>query len=152
VPEAAALCRRAARATLAGAASAGVGRIDFNVAFAVVLADDALVRELNRRFRGKDEPTNVLSFPGDDVATPTGTPGTARELGDVVLAYETIAREADEQSKPLVDHLAHLVVHGVLHLLGFDHETDREAARMEGLEIGILAGLGIADPYRAAAA
>jgi len=110
----------------------------------VILTDDAEQQRLNRDFRGKDAPTNVLSFPIGD-ATPDGGPTI---LGDVVLAFETVAREAAEQKKPLADHLRHLVVHGVLHLLGFDHETDAEAEVMEALEREILAGLGVPDPYR----
>lgn len=108
---------------------------------AVVLADDAMVRDLNRRFRGKDAPTNVLSFPAADPAIADGP------LGDVILARETCRREAAEQGKPLDHHLAHLVVHGVLHLVGYDHEADDEAERMEAAERAILRGLGVPDPY-----
>lgn len=110
---------------------------------AIVLADDALVQGLNRDYRGQDKPTNVLSFSADD----PGAPGRPRMMGDVVLALETIRREAGEQGKTLADHLGHLTIHGVLHLLGHDHETEAEAEAMETLETAILAGLGIADPY-----
>jgi len=103
----------------------------------LVLADDRLQRTLNRRFRGKDRSTNVLSFDG----APDG-------LGDVVLALETVQAEADAQGKSLADHVAHLVVHGVLHLMGHDHVGAAEARRMERLESAILTGLGIGDPYR----
>ncbi|HEX5998556.1 MAG TPA: rRNA maturation RNase YbeY [Hyphomicrobiaceae bacterium] len=103
----------------------------------VVLGDDNLLRTLNREYRGKDAPTNVLSFPFDD----------PRQLGDIVLAVETLRREADAQGIAPVHHLQHLVVHGLLHLSGFDHETDAEAEVMEGLEVEILASLGIPDPY-----
>jgi probable rRNA maturation factor len=106
----------------------------------VLLADDAAVQELNRAHRGQDKPTNVLSFPAAASAAP--------HLGDVALAYETCAREAEEQGKPLADHLKHLVAHGVLHLLGWDHQTEAEALAMEARERDILAGLGTPDPYR----
>lgn len=111
----------------------------------VLLADDAAMRELNRDWRGQDKPTNVLSFPSPDLA---GPPGVARSIGDIVLAYETLVREAAQDGKALADHAAHLVVHGVLHLLGHDHEEDGEAEAMERLEVAALARLGIADPYR----
>jgi probable rRNA maturation factor len=109
----------------------------------VVLGDDALVRALNQSYRGKDKPTNVLSFP---FQVP---PGGAHNgiLGDVVLAAETVAREAAERGIPPVHHLQHLVIHGLLHLLGFEHETDAAAENMERLETEILATLAIADPY-----
>jgi len=135
-----ALCRRAALAALADAR----GRSKAAVTIAVALADDAAVRTLNRTFRGKDKPTNVLSFPADARAT---SPGAPRFLGDIVLARQTVEFEARAQGKSLAEHLAHLVVHGTLHLLGHDHEIDAEAARMEALEVRILAGLGISDPY-----
>jgi probable rRNA maturation factor len=123
----------------------------------VVLGDDALLRSLNRTYRGKDAPTNVLSFPFHEPlgAGPSSTAGHGaaaepRQLGDVVLAVETVRREAAEQGIEPVHHLQHLVVHGLLHLLGFDHETEAEAEAMEGLEVEILASLGIPDPYAAA--
>ena len=122
--------RRAARAALDGAARAGEVRY--------ALADDACLRELNRDFRGKDKPTNVLAFPD----------GSAGALGDVALAYDTCAAEARAQGKDLGAHLAHLVVHGFLHLLGHDHGEPQEAERMEAMERAILAGLGVGDPYR----
>ena len=108
----------------------------------VVLTDDTEQRELNREWRGKDKPTNVLSFPQiEPFGTVTGI------LGDIVLARETLEREAAELGKPFADHFTHLIVHGFLHLLGYDHEVDTEALRMEGLETRILAALGIDDPY-----
>lgn len=113
----------------------------------VVLADDALVQQLNRDYRGKDKPTNVLSFALTEADEPELGEGAAVMLGDVILAYETVQREAAEQGKSAADHLVHLVVHGVLHLLGYDHMTDDEAEEMEALETQLLAGLGIADPY-----
>jgi probable rRNA maturation factor len=109
----------------------------------VVLADDALLRSLNRSYRGKDAPTNVLSFP---FQAPPGS-GEPRHLGDVVLAAETVRSEAAEQGIAPLHHLQHLVVHGLLHLLGFDHDTDTGADAMERIEAQILATLGIANPY-----
>jgi probable rRNA maturation factor len=104
----------------------------------VALADDRRVRTLNARDRSKDKPTNVLSYPS----------GERDFLGDVVLARQTVWREAKSQGKTAADHLTHLVVHGTLHLLGYDHETsEADAERMEALERRILAKLGIADPY-----
>lgn len=111
----------------------------------ILLTDDARTRILNRDFRGMDRPTNVLSFPAED----EGAPGRPRLLGDVVLSLETVRREADEQSKPLADHLCHLTVHGILHLLGHDHQSESQSSAMEALEVEILRGLGIPDPYAA---
>jgi len=138
LPGAAALAEGAARAALAAAPPADPAQLG------IVLADDALVRRLNATYRGQDKPTNVLSFP-QDAAT---LPAIPTPLGDVVLAFETVAGEAAAQEKTLADHLAHLVVHGVLHVVGFDHETDGDAAGMEDLERRILRGLGVGDPYR----
>lgn len=107
----------------------------------ILLTEDAEMRELNRTWRSKDEPTNVLSFPAGDA------PGTGGTLGDVVVTYETTSAEAVEARISLSDHVSHLVAHGVLHLLGFDHLNDKEAEQMEDLEKKALAALGIADPY-----
>ncbi len=107
----------------------------------VLLTDDDSVRSLNARFRAKNTPTNVLSFPAPETARP--------HLGDIVLAYGVCAQEAEAQSKPLAHHLMHLTAHGVLHLLGYDHESDADAEVMEALEREILAGLGVPDPYEA---
>jgi probable rRNA maturation factor len=107
------------------------------------LADDARLRALNLRWRGMDKPTNVLSFPS---AQPDRS-GEAPALGDIALAYETLAREAEELDVPLPDHYRRLVAHGFLHLIGYDHQTDEEAERMEALETRILARLGAGDPY-----
>jgi probable rRNA maturation factor len=115
----------------------------------VLLADDARVRELNRDWRGKDKPTNVLSFPAWERGDPAPAGGPL-PLGDVALALETVLREAAAEGKAPEAHLAHLVVHGTLHLLGHDHEDEDEAERMEALEVSALARLGIADPYRPA--
>ena len=108
----------------------------------VVVDDDARIRELNRLWRGFDKPTNVLSFPSPDTQ-----PGPARTLGDIAISYETAAREAAAEDKSFADHIAHLSVHGFLHLLGYDHESDDDAEEMEGLERAILARIGISDPY-----
>lgn len=117
----------------------------------VVLVDDATQRILNETWRENDRPTNVLSFPATDTlagAVPQREfPGVPLTLGDISLAFETIRAEAREQGKSLDDHLVHLVVHGVLHLLGYDHIVEADAAVMEALEIAILAGIGIKDPY-----
>ncbi|MFZ5912923.1 MAG: rRNA maturation RNase YbeY [Pseudomonadota bacterium] len=134
--------RMAERAVLAAAADTAAGA-PADGEMCLVLADDAFVRDLNRNYRNIDKPTNVLSFPAEDEDA-IGP----RLLGDVVLAFETLLREAAAEGKPALDHLAHLVVHGTLHLLGFDHEEAQEAENMEALERRILAGLGIADPYR----
>jgi probable rRNA maturation factor len=138
-PHAAAISAGAVQAALR---DSGAGQFIVDI----MLADDAKQRHLNRTYRGKDTPTNVLAFP-------QGAPGSPRSdqpvlLGDVVLAFETVRREAAEQDKPIANHLRHLVVHGVLHLLGFDHENAAEAAAMEAREIKILAELGVPDPYR----
>ena len=105
----------------------------------LLLTDDATIADLNRRFRQRDQPTNVLSFPAPQ--------NPERFLGDIALAYGVCAREAREQGKPLAHHLQHLVAHGVLHLLGYDHVSDAQADEMEDLERAVLAGLGIPDPY-----
>jgi probable rRNA maturation factor len=139
-----ALARRAVEAALAAAPEAPSGPVSLSL----MLADDAALRALNRDWRGKDRPTNVLSFPAPH---PGGAPGP-RHLGDVALAYETLAREAEGDGKSLTDHALHLIVHGTLHLVGYDHETEAEAEIMEGLEVEALARLGVGDPYRDAAA
>jgi probable rRNA maturation factor len=120
-----------------------------NGELAVLLTDDAAIRALNRDWRGKDEPTNVLSFPAKE-ARPRGD--APRMLGDIVIAYQTTAREAAAEGKPLLHHLAHLAVHGYLHLVGYDHAADAEADAMEGLEAAILVGLGVPNPYPTRAA
>lgn len=142
----AALCRQAAEAALAG----GGGRRSGLQTVAFLLTDDAEIRRLNRQYRGKDKPTNVLSFPAMPEDRPAGPSirGVPRHLGDIALALETVRREAEEQGKTVRSHVSHLAVHGVLHLIGHDHENDAEAEAMEALERRILAGLGIADPYR----
>jgi probable rRNA maturation factor len=131
-----ALAERAIAAALARAEVSGALEVS------LLLTDDAEQQELNRDHRGKDSPTNVLSFPAGFVP-----PAGPRPLGDISLALETVIREAEEQDKSVADHLSHLLVHGTLHLLGYDHGDDVEAEEMEALEREILAGLGVADPY-----
>lgn len=153
LPGAAALARRAARAALAGAAARD-GRVVSRAELSLVLADAALLHQLNRQYRGVDKPTNVLSFPGGAEPAPAavaaGEAGALAPamLGDVVLAAETVAAEAAAQGKTVADHFSHLVVHGVLHLVGYDHMSKTEAWVMESLEVEVLDRLGIADPYR----
>jgi probable rRNA maturation factor len=144
LPRARTLARETIAACVEEAGIAGRDRAEVSLR----LADDALMRELNLRWRGVDKPTNVLSFP----SAPPGRPMEAFALGDIALAYETLAREASEFDVPLADHYRHLVAHGFLHLIGYDHETDAEAERMEALETRILARLGAADPYARALA
>lgn len=120
------------------------------VEVAVRLTDDADVQTLNRDFRGKDKPTNVLSFPQvqDDLLEGLANSDDGEILlGDIVLARETCAREADEKGISLTDHATHLIVHGLLHLVGYDHIDDASAAAMEALEVKALASLGIGNPY-----
>lgn len=112
----------------------------------IVLADDVFVRKLNKEYRGKDKPTNVLSFPQDTGDDPIAALESG-SYGDIVLALETVQKEALEQEKSFDDHLSHLIIHGFLHLLGYDHEDDRSAAEMENLEIAILNRFGIKNPY-----
>jgi len=130
LPDAVALVERAATAAL--------GAVEGDVV--ILLTDDAAVHDLNARFRDRDQPTNVLSFPAAESAAP--------HLGDLVLAHGVCAAEAVAQGKTLADHLTHLTVHGVLHLLGRDHVDEAEAEAMEGEERTLLASLGVADPYR----
>ena len=140
LPEAPAAVRKAIAAAAREISSPG-GEV------AVMLTSDAALRRLNRKWRRIDKPTNVLSFPA---LQPTGTPSpddAPRMLGDIAIAYETMRREADDEQKPFDHHLSHLAIHGFLHLIGFDHETDQEAEEMEALERKILAQLGIPDPY-----
>lgn len=136
-PDVAALATLIDRAALA-AVDAADGPVPGHVS--VALSSDAVVTDLNGRFRGKPKPTNVLSFPAGP-----GSPGG--QIGDIILGFETVKREAVEQDISLDHHVQHLVVHGVLHLLGYDHEAKADAERMEALEIEILSKLGIANPY-----
>jgi probable rRNA maturation factor len=114
---------------------------------AVMLTDDAGIRTLNSNWRGIDKPTNVLSFPALQPSGPSGPDDAPRMLGDIAIAYETTRQQADEEQKPFDHHLSHLAVHGFLHLIGYDHETDDDAEAMEALEQEILAQLGIPNPH-----
>ena len=144
IPRIDAVVRRAAEAALKGAGAA----LRDDVEISLLLTDDATIRDLNHRWRNKDKATNVLSFP----AVAADQLREARALGDIVIACETVFAEARKEGKTPADHLTHLVAHGVLHLLGYDHEDDVEAEEMEALETRILAGLSIADPYAASEA
>ncbi len=135
---------RRAVAEAAAAAALSTKRAEL----AIGLTDDSAIRLLNRDWRGVDAATNVLSFPASSHSLARGRRAAPRLLGDIVLAYETIAREARDEHKTFTDHLAHLAVHGFLHLLGYDHDRDDAADRMEKLERDILARLSIPDPYR----
>lgn len=139
LPEAGARCEAAAMAVL----TAHAETFDRPVELAITLTDDARIQVLNRDWRDKDKPTNVLSFPAAEVPDDV----SPEPLGDVIVALETVLAEAADEGKAPLDHLSHLVVHGTLHLLGYDHEQDDEAEEMEDMERRILAGLGITDPY-----
>ena len=136
--------QRGADAMLRRALAAAAALVPSDGELAVVLTDDAAIRALNRDWRGKDAATNVLSFPAKEARPDRRAP---RLLGDIVIAYETVAREAAAEGKPFMHHLAHLAVHGFLHLVGYDHEANEDADAMEGLEIAILARLDVPDPY-----
>lgn len=124
---------------------------------ALLACDDARIAELNDEFRAKGQPTNVLSWPSEERAAEEpgqppeppepDFPGEPIELGDIAIAYETCAREAAEQGKTFASHVTHLLVHATLHLLGYDHIDDKDAALMEGMEVEILGKMGISDPY-----
>lgn len=132
-PEVEPLLKRAVKGVL------DVIALEEDAELSLVLSDNDEVQLLNKHYRGKDKPTNVLSFPQDDE--------NFQHLGDVILALETVKQEAQDQDKSFDDHLTHLTIHGLLHLLGYDHETDDEAEEMEALEIEILRDLGVKNPY-----
>jgi probable rRNA maturation factor len=146
------LAESAARAALEGL---GLPVAGFSIC--VMGCDDARIAVLNAEFRGKPTPTNVLSWPAEDLSSEVagdapdrpdpGTPDDPAGLGDIAIAYETCLREATEQGKTVHDHVTHLVIHAILHLLGYDHVDDADAALMEAAEVRILASLGVADPY-----
>lgn len=140
-----------------GAALRGLGLAETGFSVVVMGCDDARIAVLNADFRGKPQATNVLSWPSEergaevfgDLPEPpeAGTADDPAELGDIAIAYETCQREADAQGKPMADHVTHLLVHGLLHCLGYDHVDDEDAAVMEAAEVRILASLGLSDPY-----
>jgi len=139
-----------AEAVIQRAIAAAAETVDADVAdaeLAVMLTDDSGIRTLNSNWRGVDKPTNVLSFPALQPDGGRREDDAPRMLGDIAIAYQTMRREADDEQKPFDHHLSHLAVHGFLHLIGYDHETDDDADAMETLEQEILAQLGIADPY-----
>ena len=149
-----ALAERVVDAALVASAAAPLLTAPATVEIAIRLTNDAEVKSLNRDYRGKDVPTNVLSFPMLDegelvdlVANGVSDYGPETLLGDIILAHETCAREALEKNIPLADHAAHLIVHGTLHLLGYDHVGDAEALEMETIERQVMAALGLHDPY-----
>jgi len=128
---------------IAKAVAATKIKLKLKAEVSLLLCDDARIREINRDWRGLDKPTNVLSFP----AAPPAMLAKSPAVGDIAIAYESVAREAEEEAKSFRDHYMHMVLHGFLHLIGYDHETDEEADEMEALETRILRELGVADPY-----
>ena len=138
LPDAASLAERAVAAGFAKAGYTDAAMI------CVMLTNDAQIQVLNRDYRGQDKPTNVLSFPTE--ATPA-FPGETPALGDIALAYETVAREADGAGRVFMEHYQHLIVHASLHLIGYTHNAEQDAEDMESLEIAALAGLGVSNPY-----
>lgn len=146
------LAEKSAQAVLS---ELGLPAIGFEIS--VLACSDTRIATLNADFRGKPQPTNVLSWPSEDRAAPNdgdgpelpqpGAEDLPEELGDIAIAWETCEREADEQAKPMQDHVTHLLVHGVLHLLGYDHIREKDAALMEATEVRTLAKLGISNPY-----
>lgn len=146
-----ALTERAAIATLK---HLGIKYADFEIS--LLACDDARIADLNAEFRGKPAATNVLSWPSQERARPGKHPhpplqhpsGMPEELGDIAIAFDTCLREASAANKPVQEHVTHLLIHGVLHLLGYDHISDQDAGIMQGLEAEVLGKLGICDPYR----
>ena len=148
----AALAAKAVEAAIASTPYSSLTNGDPDVEVSVKFTDDNEVRALNRDYRGKDQPTNVLSFPmiaPDLIETVTNTDDSEVLLGDIVLAYGTCAREAEARSISIAAHATHLIVHGTLHLLGYDHMNDGEAEAMESLEQVVMASLGLHNPYEA---
>lgn len=136
--------RTAVRAALQPSAGSAADQV---IEVSILLENDAALQALNKQWRNKDKPTNVLSFPAPPLPDAMLAMQTERHLGDIALSFDTLAAEARTENKALSDHLQHLVVHGMLHLQGHDHQTPDEADEMEDLERRILADLGIGDPY-----
>jgi probable rRNA maturation factor len=150
--EAESLCKKAAETGFLMALADGITVVSPHAEVAIVLGDDQNIHDLNRDYRGIDKPTNVLSFASMDSSLDGASPDPLPEgapllLGDIIVAFETVEREAAEENKTLQDHLSHMIVHGVLHLMGYDHETETDAVEMETLEIKTLSELGISNPY-----
>lgn len=144
------LAAQAAKAAISASSHADLLARNFSIEVSVKLSDDSEVQSLNKAYRGKDKPTNVLSFPQiqpDLLETLANTDDGEALLGDIILAYETCQREASAKGIPFPHHISHLIVHGSLHLLGYDHENEIDAGLMENCEINALATLGIANPY-----
>ncbi len=127
-------------ATVRAAITAAASHSTQSGEVSILLTDDSSVRELNRQWRGLDKPTNVLSFPAPKTA--------AGFLGDIVIAYETLSRESTDEDRDFLHHLTHLTVHGFLHLIGYDHQTDAQADAMEGLESKIMTAMNMPDPWQ----
>ena len=142
IPDLEQFCWKAVEQVLADIENVPAAPLEVACAF----VSDATIQTLNAQYRGKDKPTNVLSFATEDELLP----GMPAVLGDVVLAFETILRESLEQGKPFRDHVSHMIVHGLLHLLGYDHESDDDAEEMEAREVALLNELGVPNPYLAA--
>jgi probable rRNA maturation factor len=141
-------CRAAASvAFVAGISGHALAKRNSPLLLDILLTDDAEMQELNRDWRGQDKPTNVLSFAALDDDGPLPPAPVPVALGDIAVAFETVEREAQEQGKAFADHLAHMIVHGVLHLLGYDHQDEATALVMEKLERTVLTGMGAPDPY-----
>lgn len=147
-----ALAERAVAAAFIHSSRGELARAAFTLSLSVSLSDDDEVRDLNAQWRGKDKPTNVLSFPmleADELDALANTDDGEVLLGDMILAHGVCAREAAEKGISLTDHVTHLIVHGTLHILGYDHIDDTEAEHMEAIEVKALASLGLANPYNA---
>ena len=132
---------RAAIAAAAAALSTSAGEVS------ILLTDDSAVQALNREWRGLDKPTNVLSFPAPKMPTMAGVAASSPTLGDIVIAYETLQRECQDEDREFLHHLTHLTVHGFLHLIGYDHQTDAQADEMEGIESKIMIAMNLPDPW-----